>query len=50
MAAALHADMGTMELTISSYLIGFSFGQLLWGPIGTDTAAACQWHSGSFCS
>ena len=34
MAAALHADAGTVELTIASYLVGFSVGQLLWGPIG----------------
>ncbi len=33
MATALHADVGTVELTISSYLIGFSLGQLFWGPI-----------------
>jgi DHA1 family bicyclomycin/chloramphenicol resistance-like MFS transporter len=32
MAAYLHADGGTMELTISGYLAGFSAGQLLWGP------------------
>jgi len=31
---ALNAAPGQMELTISSYLIGFSLGQLLWGPIG----------------
>ncbi|QXI30564.1 MFS transporter [Pseudomonas vanderleydeniana] len=34
MADALHADAGQVELTISGYLIGFSLGQLLWGPIG----------------
>jgi DHA1 family bicyclomycin/chloramphenicol resistance-like MFS transporter len=34
MAGALRSDAGTMELTISGYLIGFSLGQLLWGPIG----------------
>jgi DHA1 family bicyclomycin/chloramphenicol resistance-like MFS transporter len=34
MADALHADSGQVELTISGYLIGFSLGQLLWGPIG----------------
>jgi MFS family permease len=34
MAVALHANAGTVELTISGYLIGFSLGQLLWGPIG----------------
>jgi DHA1 family bicyclomycin/chloramphenicol resistance-like MFS transporter len=33
MAAALHASTGTIELTISGYLIGFSLGQLLWGPV-----------------
>ncbi len=33
-ATALTAAPGTIELTISSYLLGFSFGQLLWGPIG----------------
>jgi DHA1 family bicyclomycin/chloramphenicol resistance-like MFS transporter len=34
MGASLHANTGTMELTISGYLIGFSLGQLFWGPIG----------------
>jgi MFS transporter, DHA1 family, multidrug resistance protein len=34
MGLALHADTGMIELTISGYLIGFSLGQLLWGPIG----------------
>jgi DHA1 family bicyclomycin/chloramphenicol resistance-like MFS transporter len=34
MASSLHADAGTVELTISGYLVGFSLGQLLWGPIG----------------
>ncbi|KPU55938.1 drug resistance transporter, Bcr/CflA subfamily protein [Pseudomonas fluorescens] len=34
MAGALHASAGQVELTISGYLIGFSLGQLLWGPIG----------------
>jgi DHA1 family bicyclomycin/chloramphenicol resistance-like MFS transporter len=34
MAHALGADTGTSEWTISSYLIGFALGQLLWGPIG----------------
>ncbi len=34
MAAALHADAGTVELTIAGYLVGFSAGQLLWGPVG----------------
>ena len=34
MTEALGSDGGTMELTISGYLIGFSLGQLLWGPLG----------------
>lgn len=34
MAGALKSDPGTMEWTISGYLIGFSLGQLIWGPIG----------------
>jgi MFS transporter, DHA1 family, multidrug resistance protein len=33
MGRALGADTGTVELTVSGYLIGFSLGQLLWGPI-----------------
>src|SRR5436190_19440788 len=28
------ANPGAVEWTISGYLIGFSLGQLLWGPIG----------------
>lgn len=34
MSRSLHADAGMVEWTISGYLIGFSLGQLLWGPIG----------------
>lgn len=34
MAADLHADAGSMELTVSGFLIGFSLGQLFWGPLG----------------
>src|SRR4051812_37382649 len=34
MGRALGADAGTVELTVSGCLIGFSLGQLLWGPIG----------------
>lgn len=34
MARSLHASPGQVEWTISGYLIGFSLGQLLWGPIG----------------
>ncbi|GGP21537.1 Bcr/CflA family multidrug efflux MFS transporter [Silvimonas iriomotensis] len=29
----LHTDMGRVALTISTFLTGFSLGQLLWGPI-----------------
>jgi DHA1 family bicyclomycin/chloramphenicol resistance-like MFS transporter len=34
MGASLGVSIGVIELTISGYLIGFSLGQLLWGPIG----------------
>jgi len=34
MAKSLHANAGQLGLTISGYLIGFSLGQLLWGPVG----------------
>src|SRR5436189_4983449 len=34
MGAALRANAGAVEWTVSGYLIGFSLGQLLWGPIG----------------
>jgi len=34
MDRSLGASTGMMEWTISGYLIGFSLGQLLWGPIG----------------
>jgi len=33
MTRALGASTGSVEWTVSGYLIGFSFGQLLWGPI-----------------
>jgi DHA1 family bicyclomycin/chloramphenicol resistance-like MFS transporter len=33
MGRSLNADAGMLEWTISGYLIGFSSGQLLWGPI-----------------
>lgn len=33
MANALGADAGMVEFTISGYLVGFSLGQLFWGPI-----------------
>jgi len=33
MAIALHAGAGAMAFTISGYLIGFSVGQLFWGPL-----------------
>jgi DHA1 family bicyclomycin/chloramphenicol resistance-like MFS transporter len=34
MAKDLGADASGMELTVSGFLIGFSLGQLLWGPLG----------------
>nr|WP_320049191.1 Bcr/CflA family multidrug efflux MFS transporter [uncultured Desulfuromonas sp.] len=33
MAESLGANAGMMEFTISGYLIGFSLGQLVWGPV-----------------
>jgi DHA1 family bicyclomycin/chloramphenicol resistance-like MFS transporter len=34
LGTALRADPGQIEMTLSGYLIGFSLGQLLWGPVG----------------
>lgn len=34
MATSLGSDTGTMELTVAAYLVGFSLGQLVWGPLG----------------
>jgi DHA1 family bicyclomycin/chloramphenicol resistance-like MFS transporter len=34
MAQSLHANAGQLEFTITGYLIGFSIGQLIWGPVG----------------
>jgi MFS transporter, DHA1 family, multidrug resistance protein len=34
LGAALRADPGQIEMTLSGYLVGFSLGQLLWGPVG----------------
>lgn len=33
MSRSLGAGAGMVELTISGYLVGFSLGQLLWGPV-----------------
>jgi DHA1 family bicyclomycin/chloramphenicol resistance-like MFS transporter len=33
MGLALHAGAGPIAFTVSGYLIGFSLGQLFWGPI-----------------
>jgi DHA1 family bicyclomycin/chloramphenicol resistance-like MFS transporter len=33
MSRSLHSNAGMVAFTISGYLIGFSLGQLLWGPI-----------------
>ena len=33
MGTVLGASQGTLEMTISGYLLGFSLGQLFWGPI-----------------
>ena len=32
MGRSLDASAGTVEWTVSGYLVGFSLGQLLWGP------------------
>ena len=34
MGRDLHAQPGTVALTVAAYLTGFSVGQLAWGPIG----------------
>jgi DHA1 family bicyclomycin/chloramphenicol resistance-like MFS transporter len=34
LAAAFKADPADVQLTLSSFLTGFSLGQLVWGPIG----------------
>lgn len=45
MGRSLGTDAGAIELTISSYLAGFSLGQLFWGPIsdkyGRRPSVAC---------
>ena len=33
LASAFHTDPGRVQLTLSGFLVGFSLGQLLWGPI-----------------
>src|SRR5690606_34716004 len=33
MGESLGASQGMLELTVSGYLLGFSFGQLFWGPL-----------------
>ncbi len=34
LSIAFKADPGRIQMTLSGFLIGFSLGQLLWGPIG----------------
>lgn len=34
MANALHASDAQLQWTLSSFLVGFGLGQLIWGPIG----------------
>ena len=34
LARAFHTDAGRVQMTLSGFLVGFSLGQLLWGPIG----------------
>ena len=33
LAAAFHTSSGRIQLTLSGFLVGFSLGQLLWGPL-----------------
>lgn len=33
MGISLGADQGSLELTVTAYLLGFSLGQLFWGPV-----------------
>jgi MFS transporter, DHA1 family, multidrug resistance protein len=42
MGRSLGANTGIMEWTVSGYLIGFSLGQLLWGPIGDRVGRRLQ--------
>ncbi|MBF9232164.1 Bcr/CflA family multidrug efflux MFS transporter [Microvirga sp. BT350] len=34
LATAFHTDPGQVQMTLSGFLVGFSLGQLFWGPIG----------------
>ncbi|TCL71797.1 multidrug effflux MFS transporter [Rhizobium sp. BK251] len=34
MGQELGAEAGSIELTVSGFLVGFSLGQLIWGPVG----------------
>jgi DHA1 family bicyclomycin/chloramphenicol resistance-like MFS transporter len=34
LSTAFHTDPGQVQMTLSGFLVGFSLGQLLWGPIG----------------
>ena len=47
MAGALKSSPGTMEWTISGYLIGFSLGQLIWARSATGSDGAAPWRRAS---
>lgn len=34
LTTAFHTDPADVQLTLSAFLVGFSLGQLVWGPIG----------------
>lgn len=34
LSVAFHTGPGRIQMTLSGFLVGFSLGQLLWGPIG----------------
>ena len=47
LSQVFHVSPGRIQLTLSSYLIGFSLGQLFWGPVSDRygrAAAAPSWR------
>jgi DHA1 family bicyclomycin/chloramphenicol resistance-like MFS transporter len=34
LATAFHVDIGAVQLTLTTFLVGFCLGQLIWGPLG----------------
>lgn len=48
MATALHASHGMLEFSITGYLIGFSIGQLFWGPVSDKFGRRLPADAGQF--